>query len=144
MIQIKEIAAKETYQVRLEVLRKNIPLPYEFQGDFDENTFHLGAFKDTKLIAVSTFMKSKNELFKGEQYQLRGMATLSEFQGYGVGKQLMETAFQLLKEKNIDILWCNARVAALNFYRKVGMETIGKPFDVKFIGDHYVMYKNLN
>jgi predicted GNAT family N-acyltransferase len=125
-------------------LRKNIPLPYEFQGDFNEDTFHLGAFKDNNLIAVSTFMKSKNELFKGEQYQLRGMATLIQYQGYGAGRKMMETAFQMLQEKNIAILWCNARVAALNFYRKVGMEAVGKPFDVKYIGDHYVMYKNLN
>jgi predicted GNAT family N-acyltransferase len=143
MIIIKKISAKETFPIRLEVLRKNIPLPYEFQGDFDKETFHLGAFKDGELIAVSSFMKSNNELFEGEQYQLRGMATLTQFQGFGAGKLMMQAAYQILKVKRINCLWCNARISALNFYKKIGLNTIGKPFDIKLIGAHYVMYINL-
>ena len=143
MIIIKEISAKATHPIRLEVLRKNIPLPYEFQGDLDKDTFHLGAFKNDELIAVSSYMKSENELFQGAQYQLRGMATLTEFQGCGAGKKMMLTAIKHLKEKNIDCLWCNARVEAVNFYKKIGLKTIGEPFDVKFIGGHSIMYVNL-
>jgi len=45
MIQIKKIEAEEIFPVRKEVLRKNIPLPFEFKGDFDEDTFHLGVYK---------------------------------------------------------------------------------------------------
>lgn len=73
MIQIKTIIAEDTYEIRLEIIRKNIPLPYEFSGDFDKKTFHLGAFKDGKLIAVSSYMKAHNPNFEGSQYQLRGM-----------------------------------------------------------------------
>lgn len=144
MITIKEITAQETFPVRLEVLRKNIPLPYEFKGDFDENTFHLGAFKNKQLIAVSSFMQVNNKLFQGTQYQLRGMATLLEYQGMGAGKLMMQTAYALLKQKQIDYLWCNARVAALQFYKNVGLQTIGQPFNIELIGEHYVMFINLN
>jgi len=144
MIQIKKISAEETYDVRLTVLRKNIPLPYEFNGDFEKDTFHLGAFSADKLIAVSSFMKTSNKKINGSQYQLRGMATLEAFQGLGTGKLMMEHAFKLLKGLNISYLWCNARVIAVPFYEKSGMKTIGEPYNIEFIGTHYVMVKRLN
>jgi len=144
MMQINKISAKETFPIRLEVLRKNIPLPFEFNGDFDEDTFHLGAFENNQLIAVSSFMKAKNSLFKGEQYQLRGMATLEAYQGTGAGKLMMETAFEILKALKADCLWCNARLIAVPFYEKLGMRTFGESFDIKLIGLHFTMFKMLN
>ena len=143
MIHIKKIAPEETYPIRLEVLRKNIPLPYKFDGDLATDTFHLGAFKNDKRIAVSSFMKVKNPHFKGEQYQLRGMATLHEFQGLGAGKLMMQEAFLILKSLDIDCLWCNARIAAVDFYKKSGLQTFGQKFTIPYIGDHYVMFINL-
>ena len=143
MIKIKKITASETYPIRLEVLRKNVPLPHEFIGDLDTDTFHLGAFKNDKLIAISSFMKVKNSNFVGEQYQLRGMATLAKFQGFGSGKLMMKKAFSILATLKIDCLWCNARIIALNFYEKQGLKTFGKLFSIKYVGDHYVMFKNL-
>jgi RimJ/RimL family protein N-acetyltransferase/GNAT superfamily N-acetyltransferase len=139
MIQIKKITAQETYPIRLEVLRKGISLPFEFNGDLDEDTFHLGAFKDQKLIAVSSYMKASSHYFEGNQYQLRGMATLEEFQGMGAGKLMMKQAFEILNELNINYLWCNARVQAVPFYEKIGLQKKGNPYDIKFIGLHYVM-----
>jgi predicted GNAT family N-acyltransferase len=144
MIEIKKITSEETYLIRLEVLRKNIPLPYEFNGDFDINTFHLGAFKDGKLVAISSYMKDGNSNFNGTQYQLRGMATLIEYQGLGMGKLMLEDSFSILQELKIDCLWCNARVIAVNFYKKMGLQTFGEKFELKYVGNHYVMFKYLD
>lgn len=143
MIQIKEISAEETFPIRLEVLRKNIPLPFEFKGDFEVETFHLGAFKNDKLIAVSSYMKVNNKNFEGNQCQLRGMATLTEYQGFGAGKLMLQKAVQILKEKNSNLLWCNARIAAIDFYKKQGFETFGKKFEISYVGKHYVMFKKM-
>jgi len=143
MIEIKKISAQETYAIRLEVLRKDIDLPYKFKGDLDADTFHLGAFKDGKLTSVSSFMKVKNTHFKGSQYQLRGMATLAQYQGFGIGKQLIIKAEEILKPLNIDCLWCNARIIAVDFYKKQGFKTFGEVFDISLIGGHYIMYKYL-
>jgi len=143
MIQIKKISAIETFPIRAEVLRKNIPLPSEFNGDLDKDTFHLGAFKDDELIAVCSFMKAKNRLFKGEQFQLRGMATLEEFQGLGAGKLMMKLAVEILTDLGVNCLWCNAREIAVPFYEKQGMEIVGKPFEIQLIGVHYVMFSIL-
>jgi predicted GNAT family N-acyltransferase len=143
MIQIKKISAEETIPIRKEILRNNIPLPIEFKGDFDEDTFHLGVYKNDFLIAVSSFMKVENERFEGKQYQLRGMAALTEFQGFGAGKLMMQEAFSILEELKIDYLWCNARVVAVSFYKKQGLETLGKSFEIQYVGEHYFMFKKL-
>ena len=143
MIRIKKISASETYAIRKTVLRKNIPLPFQFLGDLDEDTFHLGAFKNNELIAVSSFMKMHNANFSGEQYQLRGMATLNQYQGCGAGKLMIEKAFTLLNELKINDLWCNARIAAVNFYAKVGLNTFGDKFEIEFVGEHYLMFKKI-
>ena len=143
MIQIKKITAKETYQIRLKILRKNIPLPYEFNGDLEENTFHLGAFKNNKLVIVSSFMKASNSNFKGSQYQLRGMAALIEYQGMGLGKLMLEEAFLILRKLKTNCLWCNARIISVKFYEKLGFQTFGEKFEIKDIGTHYVMFKYL-
>jgi len=144
MIEVRRISAEDTYKIRLEVLRKNINLPYKFNGDLEDNTFHLGVFKDDKIIAVSSFMKSSHVELDGDQYQLRGMATLKEFQGYGAGKLMMQRAFSILSELNIDYLWCNARVVAVNFYEKQGLDILGDDFDIPLVGKHFVMFKKIS
>lgn len=143
MVQIKYIIPEETYQIRKKILRKNMNLPAEFHGDFDKETFHLGLFEDNKLVSIASFVKAINENFKGSQFQLRGMATLAEYQGNGFGKLLILEAEKILKEKNIPILWCNARVSAVHFYYKQGFQSIGQEFDIPQIGGHYVMFKKL-
>lgn len=143
MIKVQKVTSEDTYPIRLEVLRKNIPLPYMFNGDFDKETFHLGAFKNNKLIAVSSFMKASNNNFRGNQFQLRGMATLEGVQGLGAGKLMVTKAIDILKTKHIDCLWCNARVAAVDFYKKQGFNIIGELFDIKYVGPHYLMFNEL-
>ncbi len=36
-------------------------------------------------------------------------------------------------------LWCNARMAAVGFYRRAGFEVVSEEFDVPGIGAHVVM-----
>lgn len=142
MIEIKEITAQETYAIRQETLRKGIDLPTQFTGDFDNDTFHLGVFEDDILVGISSFMKTSNPDFDSEQFQLRGMATLPIVRGKGYGKQMLKKAFLMLKNKGTHVLWCNAREIALHFYLKLDFQRKGKPFEIKGIGVHYILYKN--
>lgn len=141
MIRIDFITPEEARVLRKAVLRKNIDLPSEFEGDKDENTFHLGLFSNNLLVSIVSFMKRNHPSLKGDQYQLRGMATLEEFQQKGLGKLLLTHAEMILKERKIDLVWCNARVKAIDFYKKQGFKTLGDEFDIPLIGGHYVMYK---
>ena len=142
---IKKITANETYVVRHPVLRAGKPLEScIFDGDNLDTTFHLGIYIENKLVGVCSFFKSNNDLFSAEfQYQLRGMAVLDEFQNLGLGKLILIHGENLLKKQNIQIIWCNARKKAINFYSKNSYNIIGLPFDIKDIGPHYIMYKLL-
>ncbi|NOQ91682.1 MAG: GNAT family N-acetyltransferase, partial [Flavobacteriaceae bacterium] len=116
MISVEEIKAEETFPIRKEILRKNMDLSSQFTGDFDKESFHLGLFYKNELVSIVSFMKTKHHMLNGEQYQLRGMATIEKFQGKGFGKILVEKSEEILTNKNINYVWCNARVLALNFY----------------------------
>ena len=141
---IKKISAEKTYPIRLDILRKEINLPYKFKEDFDVSTIHIGAYIETKLVGVASFIKSKNKLINGKnQYQLRGMATLNEVRGMGYGKRMMDFAVKHLKNKGTTVLWCNSRKEAFAFYQKNDFSIIGNSFYVAKLGEHYLMYKKL-
>ena len=143
MYQIQKILTAETFPIRKEVLRKGMDLPVAFNGDANSDTFHLGAFFKGQLSGVSSFMIESNRAFNGVQYQLRGMATLQEFRAKGVGKLMLNEAENLLKDMNVAILWCNARVSAVPFYQKQGFTCVGGCFQIETVGPHYVMFKTI-
>ena len=145
VIKIKEINASETYAVRHPILREERPIEdCVFEGDDLKTTFHLGLFNESELIGVVSFrMYPSNYFSEKNQYQLRGMAILKEFQGKGLGELLLKHAETLLIEKNTKIIWCNAREIAVNFYKRNGFKIIGDSFTIPKIGMHFVMYKEL-
>ena len=143
MILIKSISASQTYAIRKEVLRDGLDLPVVFDGDTAVTSFHLGAFDQNELVAVSSYLKTNNPEFQKEQYQLRGMATRPAHRGKGCGKAMLLKAEEMLQEKECQLLWFNAREVALNFYIKLGYQVLGDPFDIPVIGLHYVMFKKL-
>jgi ribosomal protein S18 acetylase RimI-like enzyme len=143
---VKIISSKETHTVRHPVLRAGKPVDScVFDGDNLETTLHLGILHEHKLIGVSSFFKKSNSIISSEktQYQLRGMAVLESFQGKGLGHILLKHGENMLREKHITAIWCNAREVAINFYKKNNYQVIGKSFIIKDIGLHYTMYKNL-
>ena len=114
------------------------------KGDHDPDTLHLGMFLNEDLIGIASFMRASLSDFKGSQYQLRGMATAEAYQGRGYGRELLKAAEAFLQKRGIEVLWCNARVVALDFYRKLGYTSLGNAFEVPEIGMHYRMFKKLN
>jgi len=142
---IKPIASTKTYLVRLPVLRKGKAIEScIFDGDDLETTFHLGIYLENELVGVCSFFRNNSKLISAEfQYQLRGMAILETQQGLGLGTIILRHGESILKQQNTPIIWCNAREKAINFYKKMGYNFIGEPFEIKDIGLHYRMYKEL-
>lgn len=143
MTRISKIKAEDTYKLRKAVLRQGMTLSHKMDGDHKVDTVHLGLFESDLLVCIASFMKSSRDDFKGTQYQLRGMGTSKAFQGKGYGTMLMKKAEKLLTSKGAEVIWCNARVNALDFYRKLGYEIRGEVFDVPQVGPHFVMFKKL-
>ncbi|CAL2092119.1 N-acetyltransferase domain-containing protein [Tenacibaculum sp. 190524A05c] len=140
MVSVKKITAQDTYPLRIEVLRKNIDLPHEFEGDIDDSTIHVGVYDENQIVCIGTFMENGIDDLKGKQYQLRGMASSPEARGKGYGKLLLSFATNELKKLNVDFLWCNAREVAVKFYEKNEFIIIGERF-INKAGPHYKMYK---
>lgn len=116
-----------------------------FDGDEDDLTFHLGAYIDDKLASVASFYFKTHPQIKDQeyQYQLRGMATLPEYQNQGLSSALLKTAFPIIQNNHVNLLWCNARVKAAGFYEKVGFKRISDEFDIPGVGPHYLMAKTI-
>lgn len=106
-------------------------------------------------------------------WQLRGMATASDWKRSGVGKTLLLFAENTLKHfaeieadmyahgpsgqvgisveqdgeasaRSIIRIWCNARHAAVPFYKKMGFRIVSDLFRIEHIGPHYKMEKFLD
>ena len=139
---IRFIQVEDTLPMRNQILREG-KLTLEqclWPGDENEKSFHLGYFDDDKLICIATFHPTGYGQFPGVGYQLRGMATLEEYRGKGVGNQLVNFAIVYLRGQKANYLWCNARVGAIKFYTGLGFETISEVFEVPVIGPHRVLY----
>ena len=144
MIEIQAIATEETFAIRKEELRKNVSLSHEMAGDEDPDTLHLGIFVNNDLAGIVSLMRASMPSFKDSpQYQIRGMATSSPYQGKGFGKRLLKEAEKRLKARGVELVWCNARVVAVDFYLKMGYVVHGSVFELPEIGPHYKMYKRL-
>ncbi|MDD0852285.1 GNAT family N-acetyltransferase [Halobacteriovorax sp. GB3] len=144
-MKVLRISASDTHNIRKQVLAPHLPLEKcVFEGDEEEQTFHLGAFVDGKLVSIASFFYHKNDTFEEEnQFQLRGMATLEEHRGKGLSSELLKVAFPVIKQNFCNLVWCDARTSAQGFYQQVGFEKTGEVFNVEDIGEHILMYKNL-
>ena len=142
---VKEIKPKDCYFIRHQVLWQH--KSFDDCGiDIDDQagSFHLGAYKGDELICVASFFKQNQAKFSEQhQYRLRAMATLSSAQKTGAARALLNTAFKILKDKDQNLLWCDARIIATGFYEKLGFEKLGETYSIPIIGLHYLMYKTL-
>lgn len=146
MIEIKQIEAAESIEIRSQVLRPGQAISAcIYPHDNDEESFHLGAYFDGKLVSIVSFYLENHPNFKEEgQYRFRGMATLPNYRGKGLARAMLSEAFKKIKLIKSPLVWCNARILAVNLYEKLGMEIASEQFDIPGIGPHYLMIKKIN
>jgi predicted GNAT family N-acyltransferase len=139
---IRFIPVEDTLPIRNDILRggKLTLDQCRFPGDEVEGTFHLGYFDNDKLVCIASFHLKNYEGYNGKGYQLRGMATLEQYRGRGIGNQIVNFAIVYLRGQKANYLWCNARKSALKFYIDLGFEVISDEFEVGNIGPHRVLY----
>jgi predicted GNAT family N-acyltransferase len=142
---IKLVEAEEIRPLRHKMLRQGQDYSTtSYLRDNEKLTFHLGVTLEEKIVSCATFYPEEtNKMGGNNPYRLRGMATDSNYLRNGYGKQIMQEAFQILKLKKCNLLWCNARILAVPFYQSVGLQEIGDLFDIADIGPHYYMYKEI-
>ena len=145
-IEVRPIAAAEVVAVRWPILRPGFPRESAiFDGDEAPGTIHLGGFVDERLCGVASIYPARlpERLEVAAAFQLRGMATLPEVRGTGVGRELLAACESAARTRGASLIWCNARVSAAEFYRRHGWQVLGTEFDIQTVGPHYRMLREL-
>ena len=142
MHEIRGICGADTLAVRWPVLRPGFPRESAiFAGDDDSATRHFGAYVGERCVGVASIYIAPlpGRHAAAPAWQLRGMATLPEVRGHGFGRALLEACVAHARENDATLLWCNARLGAVGFYRKHGWTTLGEEFDIPAVGPHFRM-----
>ena len=145
-VNIRKVDAEKVRPLRHSELRKGQDFSTtSYLKDYEEGTFHMACIVDEKIVTCTTFYPEKSiKIISDNAYRLRGMATASNFQRKGYATDLMSESFKELKNRDCDMVWCNARLGAVDFYKSVGFKITGELFDIEGIGPHYYMYKEIN
>ena len=145
-ISIRAIDAAQTHGLRGIVLRPNSsPDQLIYAGDDAPDTFHLGAFGRDELVGIASIYRESwpRESWPRDAspkaYRLRGMAVDSRFVRRGIGAALVRRCLLQIGARGGELLWCNARTSASNFYRALGFESVGEEFEIAGIGPHFLM-----
>ena len=144
-VEINKVDAEKIRPLRHSELRKGQDFSTtSYLKDYEEGTFHMACIIDDRIVTCATFYAQTSIKIKSNNsFRLRGMATDSQFQRKGYARNLMLESFKELKKRDCDILWCNARLVAVNFYKSLGFKIKGDQFDIETIGPHYYMYKEI-
>ena len=146
-IDVGPIAAQDTWPLRKRVLR-----PHQegdavvLGGDDDPRAAHLGA-RDASGAIVGVATISPQECpwapDRPGAWRLRGMATADELRGRGVVALVLGAAVRHAREHGASLIWCNARVGALDFYRRAGFVAAGERYVDPLLGPHLPMQLDL-
>ncbi|MGI4750124.1 MAG: GNAT family N-acetyltransferase [Janthinobacterium lividum] len=118
-ISIQPIAAEKTWPMRQSVMYPQFSIGQVKLKD-DAAGRHFGLFLDEELtVVVSVFVQN-------EALQFRKLATKTNQQGKGYGRQMMTFIIDLASAENMKTIWCNARLSATEFYKQFGFEVIGE------------------
>jgi GNAT superfamily N-acetyltransferase len=147
MLEIREIRAADARPIRHAVLRPH-QQPHEivFEGDDAPDTLHVGAFEEGRLVGIATVVRQAPEDEDGDEagsWRVRGMATVPDVRGRGYGAALLERCLEHARAHGGTWVWCNARVGAAGFYRRLGFDARGDAFEVQAIGPHLFMWRAL-
>jgi GNAT superfamily N-acetyltransferase len=134
--EIRRIPVAQTRELRQAVLRPHESLEY-LAGHETEDAFALGAFEEDRLIGVGFVGRDPH----GERgaWRVRGMATVPEARGRGVGGAILAELIEHAVEHGATRIWCNARIPARTLYERGGLRVVSEVFDVPKIGPHLVM-----
>ena len=142
---VDQARLEEVIDLRHIVLRNNQPRSScYYPEDSYKHTIHFAAHLEDKIIGCASVYKEKHPDFSLKQsWRIRGMAVLEEFQGQAIGTHMLETCINHAINMKGDVIWCNARIDAVKFYKQSGFKIIGDEFELPDIGPHFLLAKNL-
>jgi GNAT superfamily N-acetyltransferase len=144
--QVIELTTEQTYPMRRSVLRDGTPSDeVRFAEDDLAGVRHLGVLDDGSLVGISTWVpRSFAAEPDARAVQMRGMATVQSHRSKGIGAALVDAGCERAMADGVELLWANARDAALAFYIGQGFEVVGDGFIDATTGlPHHVVIRRL-
>jgi predicted N-acetyltransferase YhbS len=135
---VEDSDAETTYPLWRDVLREGRPVA---RLEDPIGTFHLAARDvEGRLVGVVRFSPAPCPWRESQApWQLRGMATDPAVRGSGAGRALVAEGLARLAAQGADLVWCDARVAAVGFYERMGFRVVTEQFDKPEGGAHLGM-----
>lgn len=136
---VEQVLSWVTLPVRQQVLRPHQTVAELRQADDDGPlTANFAAYAGDEVIGTAT-VRAEDSPWKEPGWRLRGMATVEQCRGRGVGRALLDRVITHVSELGGGLLWCNARIPAVAFYQRAGFATRGEPWQDPQIGPHILM-----
>lgn len=141
------ISAEDARPLRHAILRPGMPVEsLVYPGDDNEMTFHRGTFDHTDdgegvLVCIISMYDEPLPGTDEPAWRIRGMATLPEHRGRGLGAALAEASIAHAHGIRRAPVWCNARTSAAGYYERLGFARVGGEFEIEGIGPHFVMVR---
>ncbi|GAA1793343.1 GNAT family N-acetyltransferase [Luedemannella flava] len=141
---IEEVPLDDILDLRWRVLRPGQPRDSAmFAEDRRPGSFHL-AYRDEAGDVVSCVTFIPQDLDGQPAWRFRGMATDEAQRGRGLGSEVLAAGLAGVAARGGGLVWCNARVSALEFYRRHGFAQRGEIFDIPNIGPHVVLTRHVD
>jgi len=128
---------KSALELRNEVLRKPLRRSLDLvdlEGESEQQHFGIIGQENALIACVSA------KEISGKHHKLRQMAVAEEFQGKGVGAELVSRVERELIAQGVQEISLHARESAIKFYEKLGYVCAGELFDEVGIS-HIKMHK---
>ena len=140
-IQIRAVRTAEdfesVYAIRDEVFHHEQQLtPYVRDDPDDAFSLNLLAFIDERPVGTG-----RVTLF-GDEAQVAWVAVLAPYRRHGAGRAIMEHLIHWSQAQGARYVTLNAQTHALDFYRRLGFEPVGRRFYMGHI-EHQVMILDL-
>ena len=121
-MQFTTVTTEQCLDIRHEVLWPGLSRD-ECRLEEDDSALHFGILHNGELVScLSVFMSDDATC------QIRKFATRQAFQGKGFGRYLFAQVIEKMQARGAKLIFLNARISALAFYKKQGFITEGTPF----------------
>jgi GNAT superfamily N-acetyltransferase len=146
-VRVRRCGPEDVITLRRAVLRPHMSTDEaRYPIDDSPDTVHFCAEDaDGGVVSVVTLFKEAPpwQPAMPNAWHLRGMATGPDWRGRGAGSALLAATFAFVAGSGGGLLWCNARLSAVDFYKRAGMATTGEPWEDPVIGPHIAMFTDI-
>ena len=132
---------KKYYNLRYEILRKPWGQPKGSERDDGEDMSNHRMIIDEK--TGNALAVGRLQFNSEDEAQIRYMAVAHEFQGQGLGSQIISALEGVARRKGIQKIILSARENALQFYKNNGYEIVKKTHLLFGEIQHWLMKKEL-